>query len=73
MIEKCEYESEQIIEEHEIIIKNDDENNVEDDPYEILTLKVAQLKAELLNQGLTRSGLKQDLIARLLSDIERGN
>ena len=51
-------------------MKNDDKNNVEDDPYGILTLTVTQLKAELLNRYLARSGLKQDLVARLLLDIE---
>ena len=73
MIEKCEYKSDQTIEEHQIIMKNDDENNVVDDPYGILALTVAQLKTELLNRGLSRSGLKQDLVARLLIDLERDN
>ena len=73
MIEKCEYKSDRTIEEHQIIMKNDDENNVVDDPYGILALTVAQLKTELLNRGLSRSGLKQDLVARLLIDLERDN
>ena len=42
MIDKCEYKSEQIIEEHEIIMKNHDGNTVGDDPYGVLTLMVAQ-------------------------------
>ena len=73
MIQKCEYKSERMIEEHQIIMKNNDEDNTKDDPYGILTLTVTQLKAELLNRGLARSGLKQDLVARLLSDLERNN
>ena len=71
MIEKCEYKSERRIEEHKIIMKNDDENNVVDDPYGIITLTAAQIKTELLNGGLSRSVLKQDLVARLIMDLER--
>ena len=73
MAEKCEYKSERIIEEHAIIMKNNDTNSAENDPHGILQLTVASLKAELLNRGLSRTGLKHDLIARLVADLERNN
>ena len=52
-------------------MKNYDENNVVDHPYGILTLTFAQIKTELLNRGLSRSSLNQDLVARLIMDFER--
>ena len=41
MIEQCEYKSERNFEEHQIIMKGDNANNEEDDPYGILLLTVA--------------------------------
>ena len=62
MMEKCEYKNEGTSQEHPIIMKGGVPDNTVDDPHGIILLTVAQLRVELLDRGLRRTGHKPELV-----------